>query len=454
MLRTVKGEQGHKRRTIAILGELRRPKIATMLALGFSSGLPFMLVGNTFGFWLRDEGIGLTTIGFLSWVGLAYSLKVFWSPIIDRTDVPLLGRLGRRRGWMLLTQLTVAIGLLGMAVTGPKGGLTAVAVMSLITAFAAASQDVVIDAWRIEIADNDGEIGLLTSASALGYRIALLITDALIISLAGHLGWPISYTLMAILMVVGIGATLFAAEPERADTVLEAKAPLWTARGFGDAIVGPFIAFFSKYKALAALILAAVAFYRLPDFIMGPMYNPYYHDLGISKDMVGGMRSTVGLIAAVVGTAFGGVSSVRFGVMPSLIAGAVLQGLGTAAFALLAIDHGPLTFGAVMAFDNLAQGYAGVVLIAYMSSLTSLGYTATQYALLSSTYALPGKFFKGFSGAAVEGLQPTHGLIGAYSFAFIGAGLIALPSLVLFLLLKRLSPATSDPPRHGEGDGA
>ncbi|NIJ06951.1 PAT family beta-lactamase induction signal transducer AmpG [Sphingomonas vulcanisoli] len=433
---------------------MRRPKIATMLALGFSSGLPFMLVGNTFGFWLRDEGIGLTTIGFLSWVGLAYSLKVFWSPIIDRTDVPLLGRLGRRRGWMLLTQLTVAIGLLGMAVTGPKGGLTAVAVMSLITAFAAASQDVVIDAWRIEIADNDGEIGLLTSASALGYRIALLITDALIISLAGHLGWPISYTLMAILMVVGIGATLFAAEPERADTVLEAKAPLWTARGFGDAIVGPFIAFFSKYKALAALILAAVAFYRLPDFIMGPMYNPYYHDLGISKDMVGGMRSTVGLIAAVVGTAFGGVSSVRFGVMPSLIAGAVLQGLGTAAFALLAIDHGPLTFGAVMAFDNLAQGYAGVVLIAYMSSLTSLGYTATQYALLSSTYALPGKFFKGFSGAAVEGLQPTHGLIGAYSFAFIGAGLIALPSLVLFLLLKRLSPATSDPPRHGEGDGA
>lgn len=437
---TVREGAPRRRRAIDILRELRRPKVSAMLALGFSSGLPFMLVGNTFGFWLRDEGIALTTIGFLSWVGLAYTLKVFWSPIIDRTDVPLLGRLGRRRGWMLLTQLLVAIGLLGMAVTGPKGGLTAVAVMSLITAFAAASQDVVIDAWRIEIADDSGEIGLLTSASALGYRTALLITDALIISLAGHWGWPIAYTLMAVLMVVGIVATFCAAEPERADQVLEAKAPLWTARGFFDAIVGPFIVFFSKYKALAALILAAVAFYRLPDFVMGPMYNPYYHDLGISKDMVAGMRGSVGLIAAIIGTAAGGMSSIRFGVLPSLIVGAVLQGLGTAAFALLAIDHGPLMFGAIMGFDNLAQGYAGVALIAYMSSLTSLGYTATQYALLSSTYALPGKFLKGFSGVVVEGLQATHGLIGAYALAFIGTGLIALPSLVLFVILRRITP--------------
>jgi PAT family beta-lactamase induction signal transducer AmpG len=429
---------------IGVLGELRRPKVATMAALGFSSGLPFMLVGNTFGFWLRDEGIGLTAIGFLSWVGLAYTLKVFWSPLIDRTDVPLLGRLGRRRGWMLLTQLITAVGLLGMAITGPQGGLTAVAAMSLVTAIAAASQDVVIDAWRIEIADTDGEIGLLTSASALGYRIAMLITDALIISLAGHLGWPIAYGLMAAMMVIGIGATLSAKEPERADMVLDAKSPMWTPRGFFDALVGPFVSFFSRYKALGGLILAAVAFYRLPDFVMGPMYNPYYHDLGISKDMVAGMRGSVGLIAAILGTAAGGLSSIRFGVMPSLIAGAVLQGVGTAAFALLAIDHGAVTFGAVMAFDNLAQGYAGVVLIAYMSSLTSLGYTATQYALLSSTYALPGKFLKGFSGAVVEGLQAAHGLIGAYALAFVGAGLIAVPGLALFLLLKRVSPPNDD----------
>lgn len=444
-------QPARKRRTSEVLAELRRPKVAAMLALGFSSGLPFMLVGNTFGFWLRDEGIGLTTIGFLSWVGLAYTLKVFWSPIIDRTDVPLLGRLGRRRGWMLLTQIVVAIGLVGMAVTGPKGGLTAVAVMSLVTAVAAASQDVVIDAWRIEIADHGGEIGLLTSASALGYRAAMLITDALIISLAGHLGWPIAYALMAMLMVVGVAGTLFAAEPEPADTVLEHKAPIWTLRGFGDAIVGPFVAFFSRYKALAALILAAVAIYRLPDFVMGPMYNPYYHDLGISKDMVAGVRGSIGLVAAIAGTALGGLSALRFGVFPSLLFGAALQGLGTAAFALLAIDHGVGAFSAVMAFDNLAQGYSGVALIAYMSSLTSLGYTATQYALLSSTYALPGKFLKGFSGAVVEALQPAHGLIGAYALCFIGSGLIALPAVLLFWLLMRQGGIVrSGIPRDGD----
>ena len=422
-----------------------------MLALGFSSGLPFLLTGNTFGFWLRDEGTGLAAIGFLSWVGLAYTLKVLWSPIVDRADVPLLGRLGRRRGWMLLSQLVVALGLLGMALVGPAGGLTGVAVMALVTAFASATQDVAIDAWRIEIADSGEELGLLTSAAQLGYRVAMLITDALIIALAGHFGWPVSYVLMAVLMVIGIAGTLFAAEPVLADRVAEAKPSLWTARGFADAIIGPFVIFFARHKALGGLILAAVAFYRLPDFVMGPMYNPYYHDLGISKDMVAGMRGSVGLIAALAGIAAGGISSIRFGVFQSLIAGAVLQGLGTAAFALLATHHDPVTFGAVMAFDNFVQSYAGVALVAYMSSLTSLGYTATQYALLSSTYALLGKFLKGFSGAVVERLQVTHALIDAYALAFVGAGLIALPSLALFVVLKRLSATgadgTADPER-------
>ena len=423
------------------LSGLRRPKVAAMLALGFSSGLPFLLTGNTFGYWLRDEGTGLTAIGFLSWVGLAYTLKVIWAPIVDRTDVPLLGRLGRRRGWLLLSQLLVAVGLLGMAAIGPAGGLTGAAVMALVTAFASATQDIVIDAWRIEIASNGEELGLLTSAAQLGYRIAMLVTDALIIALAGQFGWPISYVLMAMLMAVGIGGTLFVSEPVPETGMAVGKRALWTPRGFVDAVLGPFIAFFARYKALGALILAAVAFYRLPDFVMGPMYNPYYHDLGISKNMVAGMRGSVGLVAALAGIAAGGLSSVRLGVFPSLIVGAVLQGLGTAAFALLSVSHDPWTFGAIMAFDNFDQAYAGVALVAYMSSLTSRGYTATQYALLSSTYALPGKFLKGFSGAVVEGLQVAHGLIGAYALAFIGAGLIALPSLGLFLLLRRLSLA-------------
>jgi len=444
LLTDVKGGAVRKRRTIDLVSELRRPKVSAMLALGFSSGLPFLLTGNTFGFWLRDEGTGLAAIGFLSWVGLAYTFKVLWSPIVDRTDVPILGRLGRRRGWMLLSQLIVAIGLLGMAVVGPVGGLTNVAVLALITAFASATQDIVIDAWRIEIADSGDEVGLLTSAAQLGYRIAMLITDALIIALAGHFGWPIAYGLMAILMVVGIGGTLLATEPALSDRSVDARPTSWTLRSFIDAVTGPFVVFFTRFKALGGLILAAIAFYRLPDFVMGPMYNPYYHDLGIAKDMVAGVRGSVGLVAAFVGIAAGGISSIRLGIFPTLFIGAVLQGLGTAGFALLAVYHDPVTFGAVMVFDSFDQSYAGVALVAYMSSLTSAGYTATQYALLSSTYALPGKFLKGFSGAIVEALQSAHGLIGAYALAFIGAGLIAVPSLGLFILLKRLSPPDAE----------
>ncbi|HET6971789.1 MAG TPA: MFS transporter [Phenylobacterium sp.] len=428
-----------RRTAMEVVRSLRQPKVAVMLALGFSSGLPFLLTGNTFGYWLRDEGTSLKAIGFISWVGLAYTFKYLWAPIVDRVDVPLLGRLGRRRGWMVLSQVIVAAGLVGMAVVGPAGGLTAAAALALVTAFASATQDIVIDAWRIEASADGDEMGLLSSAAQLGYRVALLVTDALIIALAGHFGWPVSYVLMAVLMAIGLAASLFAREPERADAALEAKAPLWTPGGFFDAVVGPFVDFFAKHKAVGLLMLAAVACYRLPDFVMGPMYNPYYHDLGLAKDTVAAVRGSVGLVAAFAGIAAGGLAAIRLGLFPSLVLGAVLQGFGTAAFALLATSHDVGVFSAVMAGDNFAQAFAGVALVAYMSSLTSLGYTATQYALLSSAYAFLGKWLKGFSGVVVEGLTPSHGLLGAYATAFVGAGLITVPALVMFLILARLN---------------
>jgi len=427
-----------KRTAIEVLASIRQPKIAVMLGLGFSSGLPFMLTANTFGYWLRDEGTSLKAIGFISWVGLAYTIKVFWSPIVERVDAPFLGRLGRRRGWMLLSQILVAIGLLGMAGVGVKGGLTAVGAFALMTAFASATQDIVIDAWRIEAACDANEVGLMTSAAQLGYRVALLIADALIIAAADRFGWPLSYGAMAIAMGVGITATFFALEPVRADAVLHSKAALWTPRGFFDAVVGPFIDFFAKNRLVGLVILLAVALYRLPDFVMGPMYNPYYHDLGLTKGSVALMRGSVGLIATFIGIAAGGVSSIRLGIFSSLMLGALLEGFGTAAFALLSLHADMATFGAIMALDSFAQAFAGVALVAYMSSLTGLGYTATQYALLSSTYALLGKFLKGFSGLAVESLTPAHGLLGGYALAFIGVGLTAVPPLLLFLLLARL----------------
>jgi PAT family beta-lactamase induction signal transducer AmpG len=424
-----------KRGALEVLQQLRQPKVAVMLALGFSSGLPFLLTANTFGYWLRDEGTSLIAIGFISWVGFAYAFKVYWSPLVDRLDVPLLGRLGRRRGWMLLCQGLVAIGLVGMAAVGTAGGLAAIGAFALLTAFASATQDIAIDAWRIEAAKDADEVGLMTSAAQFGYRIALLITDALVIAMAARIGWSLSYMWMAVLMAIGIVATFFAVEPARADEVLQGKPPLWSLRGLADAVVGPFVDFFAKHKAAGLLMLLMVALYRLPDFVMGPMYNPYYHDLGLSKDTVAFVRGTFGLAATFVGIAAGGISAVRLGLMPTLIIGLVLEGFGTAAFALLGVHPDAGLFAAVMTLDSFAQTFAGVALVTYMSSLTTLGYTATQYALLSSTYAMLGKFLKGFSGVAVDTLTPAHGLLGAYAIAFVGTALTAVPPLLLILLL-------------------
>ncbi|HZZ31862.1 MAG TPA: MFS transporter [Phenylobacterium sp.] len=438
MTTTASAPPRRKRTAMDVLRELRQPKVAVMLALGFASGLPFLLTQNTLGYWLRDEGTSLKLIGFASWAGLAYVFKPLWSPIVDRVDVPLLGRLGRRRGWMLLSQIIVAAGLVAMAIVGVKAGLAAICAFAVMVAFASATQDIVIDAWRIEAADGPEEIGLLSSAAQLGYRIAILIADAAIIAGAAHFGWPASYVAMAVLMGVGVTASLLAFEPARADAVMHEKAPLWTPRGFFDAVVGPFVDFFATHRGLGLLMLAAIAAYRLPDFLMGPMYNPYYHDLGLSKDAVAVVRGATGLPAAFIGIAASGLFAVRFGLFRTLITGSALQGFGTACFALLTLSHDVGLFTAVMALDNFAQAFAGVALVAYMSSLTGLGYTATQYALLSSTYAFLGKFLKGFSGEVVDGLSHSQGLMGAYATAWIGTGLTAIPPILLVLLLARM----------------
>src|SRR4051794_22409597 len=168
----------------SVLRSLREPKVATMLMLGFSSGLPFFLTGNTLGYWLRDSGTALSAIGFISWVGLAYSLKFLWAPIIDRVDAPFAGRLGRRRGWMLGSQVFIGLGLLAMALTGLKAGLLTLGALALVVAFSSSTQDIVVDAWRIEVAADGDELGLLSSAYQLGYRFAIMITEALILIIA------------------------------------------------------------------------------------------------------------------------------------------------------------------------------------------------------------------------------------------------------------------------------
>jgi PAT family beta-lactamase induction signal transducer AmpG len=426
-----------KRNVIASLGQ---PKVAAMLMLGFSSGLPFFLTGNTLGYWMRDEGTTLSAIGFLSWVGLAYSFKFLWAPIIDRVDAPIVGRFGRRRGWMILTQILIGIGLVGMSTIGLAAGLAWIGVLALLVAFSSSTQDIVVDAWRIEAASDSDELGLLSAAYQLGYRGALLVTDSLILIAANRWGWPLSYSVMAALMAVGMCASFVAGEPLRATRAFAAKAemPLWSARGFFDAVIGPFAEFFRVYGWMALLMLAMISFYRLPEFMMGPMANPFYHDLGLSKDAVGAVRASIGLASSLIGIAAGGFSALRFGYFRTLIAGVILQSLVIAAFAILAY-RGPdiRTFGIVMAADNFGVSFAGVALVTYMSSLTSLGYTATQYALLSSAYTYVGKFSKGFSGVLVERLAEGRTLVEGYGLFFIGAGLLGIPALILCILLTR-----------------
>lgn len=437
-----------------VLASLRQPKVLVMLLLGFSSGIPIYLVGNTLGYWMRENAIELSTIGFLSWVGLAYSLKFLWAPLIDKLDAPLLGRwLGRRRGWMLLSQIICAVALTGMALVQPQEGQLVLAghtldqllvfgALALVVAFASASQDIVIDAWRIESADNNEQLGLLTSTSALGYRAALLVTDSLILIFAANIGWAMSYELMAALMAVGVIATFFAREPAAsAQAAAAPHAALLSPKGLYDAVVNPFVVFFRDHGNWALVMLLAISLYRLPDFVLGPMANPFYADLGMDKETVGAVRGSFGLVATTLGIAAAGLCAVRYGFFTTLLAGAVLGPGSNLAFSYLAL-HGadPGVFTAVMVIDNFCNGFAGVALIGYMSSLTNVGYTATQYALLSSFYALPGKLLKGLSGVAIEQLEVGRSLLEAYSLFFAGTALIGVPALLLCLILAVRRP--------------
>ena len=432
-----------------------------MLVLGFSSGLPFMLIGNTLTFWLADNGVKLAVIGFLSWIGLTYSVKFLWGAVVDRVPPPLMNRLGRRRGWMIATQIGVGVGLVGMALSDPRAQLHALIGFGLLTGVSAAAQDTVIDAWRIESAVDADELGLLTAAYSLGFRVALIATEFWILFLADRVGWPKSYGLYGSLMVMGIGAALLAREPTRADAVMAAKsadAAVHPLRAAVDAVVGPFIAFFRTHGlALAALMLGIITLYHLSDYMRGPMSNPYYKALGIPKPTVGWVRTTIGLGGSLAGIALGGVASLRLGNARTLLLGAILQPIAVAVFALLAwrggdwtlLSAGPVkltAFEAIMAFDSLAMAFSGVALVAFMSTLTSLGYTATQYALLTSALTLSGKTLKGFSGMIVDVLQQGRSLLDAYGLFYLLTAAIGLPAILLCLIVALRRPLAPPPP--------
>ncbi len=414
------------------------PASLRMLALGFSAGLPLLLVLGTLSFWLREAGVDRTTIGYLSWVGLAYAFKWVWSPLVDRMPLPLLTRwLGRRRGWLLFAQMLIVAGLCGMAFNDPRVSLTPLVWCALAVAFGSATQDIALDAYRIESADTDRQAALAATYQT-GYRLAMIWAGAGVLWLAARAevagtagyqsgAWQVAYLAMAASMAVGMLTVLLSPEP--------VPRPLGPARNAAEwlrgALVEPFADFLGRYRWQALLVLGLIAIYRISDVVMGIMANPFYVDMGFTKDEVAAVTKVYGVIMTLAGAFLGGALAMRWGVMRVLMLGAALSAATNLLFAWLATrGHDVNALVWVVSADNLAGGIASAAFIAYLSGLTNVQYSATQYALFSSMMLLAPKWLAGFSGAFVD----AHGYV---SF-FQATALLGLPVLVLIALASRV----------------
>lgn len=464
-----------------------------MLALGFAAGLPFLLVFDTLSAWLREAGLELTVIAYFTLATLAHSLKFFWAPLVDRTSLPVVTQLfGHRRSWMLACQGVIILGLWAISTLNPATSLGLVALFAVIVAFGSATQDIVIDAWRIEAVGEERQ-GAMAAAYQWGYRLAILTAGVAPLLIAEAVNWNLAYAVMACLMGVGVGAVLLAPREKPrpnlpplmpqdmekrpfeegvewatrlgllvagaltfgsgftgqialientfrlfgAEGLTTGLVALWAERPigvfvqFGFVLIGaamivlaalpmpgrrtrpgvyfarsygdPFKDFFTRFAGSAGLILAMICCYRLSDFVLNVM-NPFYLDLGFDLTRIAEIRKGFGVIMMMVGVFLAGWSIARFGLIRSLVFGAFCGPFSNLVFAWLA-TAGPdwRVFATAIAVDNVTGSFAGTVLIAYMSSLTSAGFTASQYALFSSLYALPGKLIAAQSGAIIEG---------------------------------------------------
>ncbi len=421
------------------------PASLRMLALGFAAGLPLLLVLGTLSFRLREAGIDRTTIGYLSWVGLAYGFKWCWAPLVDRLPIPLLTRvLGRRRSWLLLSQSLIMVGLVGMALVDPKLTLGPVVWFALLVAFGSATQDIALDAYRIESADTQRQAALAATYQT-GYRLAMIWAGAGVLWIAAraevanvaayqHNAWQTAYLVMAACMLVGVLTVLFSPEPAHRTIPPARNAADWLR----SALVEPFAEFIARYRWQAALILALIAVYRISDIVMGIMANPFYVDMGYTKDQVAAVTKVYGVIMTLVGAFIGGAMAMRLGVMRVLMLGAVLSAASNLLFAWLASREADVTaLIAVISADNLSSGIASAAFIAYLSSLTNIQYSATQYALFSSMMVLAPKWIAGFSGSFVDAF--------GYQQFFVSTALLGLPVLVLVYLASRVTMVAQAP---------
>lgn len=460
----------------------RRPEILTMLLLGFSAGLPYLLTFSTLSTWFRDADVDITTIGFMSWIGVLYSIKLLWAPLMDRLALPWMSRvLGQRRSWMLVAQIAIAACLTIMATLDPSAHLSVMIALALVIAFSAATQDIVIDAYRIEAASVDGQAAM-SSVYTIGYRLGVLVAGAGALTLAGMWGWSVAYGCMAIFMLVGIITVLCAREPERPEARVRADldpivvrfqaehahwpAPIRNALAWLiGAVACPLLDFLRRYRMQALWLLLLIATYRISDIAMAPMANPLYVDVQFSLATIGQVSKIFGVIMTLAGGVLGGLLVARFGLYRLLAFGTLAASFTNVLFVLLALS-GPdksaaftlpsgmlghvvqgmlvplqalsdvlrqagvtplMLMIASITGDNLASGLAGTILVAFLSSLTSRAYTATQFALFSSILTLPGKLLGGFSGQTVSAY--------GYPVFFLITALMGIPAVVLALWL-------------------
>lgn len=414
------------------------PPTLRMLVLGFSAGLPLLLVLGTLSFWLREAGIDRTTIGYLSWVGLAYAFKWAWAPLVDRLPIALLTRrLGRRRGWLVLAQLAVMGGLVAMSFNDPQRALQPVVWGALAVAFGSATQDIALDAFRIESASTNRQAAL-AAAYQTGYRLAMIWAGAGVLWLAAraevagassyqHGAWQTAYLVMAASMLPGLLTVLLSPEPAHRAMPRSKSVSDW----LHGALVAPFADFLRRHGKQALLILALIAVYRISDVVMGIMANPFYVDMGYSKDEVAAVTKIYGVVMTLAGAFVGGVLAMRLGVMRVLMLGAVLSAASNLLFAWLGTRGHDLTaLIFVISADNLSSGIASAAFIAYLSSLTNIDYSATQYAIFSSMMLLAPKFLAGYSGRYVDAF--------GYQNFFLATALLGLPVLLLVGLASRV----------------
>lgn len=416
---------------------LQRP-VLQLLFLGFSAGLPIMLVFSSLSFWLREAGAERASIGFFSWVTLAYATKWLWAPAIDKLSIPLLSKwLGRRRSWLLLTQVLLVLAISLMAFTDPQQNLWQMAFAAVLLAFFSATQDIVIDAFRIE-SGNDEQQAAMAATYMLGYRLAMMMATAGALYIAdsvysgegySYLSWQVAYLTMAGLMFVGIITTLLVKEPptqQQATTKVNTNI-LYKIK---DAFISPVTDLISRYKWQAVILIILICSYRISDVVMGVMANVFYVDMGYSKSDIAAISKVFGVIMTLVGAFFAGGLINRFGILPILLSGAILSAITNILFIILSQqgNHIPL-LTLVISVDNLSAGIAMAAMIAFLSSLTNKEFTATQYAWLSSAMLLLPKGLGGFSGVWLESM--------GYSWFFTMTALLGIPTIIMICILMK-----------------